>query len=460
MVDESATIGDVTLPGLRRALDNLPIESEAARRLDALVGFLEARDDEPSHRLVVAVAGPSGTGKSTLINSMAGSIVSPAGPLRPTTTEATAWAAADDVPPALDALRRSVRGTIVDSVHRLVERMAIIDTPPPGADHDACVDHADVVIFVVSPLRYADARPWKSIAAAIERDAEVIPVLNRFVPERHEGVREDLERRLGEAGIAIPPIVVEERPGLVDGILDGPSVAGIRKELEALVELQGREQLRSRVLQGALAASARWTRQVAGEVAQYLDARRSIERHVEEGYGEAVAELVTQRATGGLSDLAEEQTPSEGLAAVVTHRAGRAARVTAESFVEGPMVDLIRKRPDLYGHGGDTLASSRLRLGAFWEAVPEHLAELVELRRGSRRRLASAVTVRLLDPDADLSWRQRRVLRKHADVEAAVGGRLDALLVELMAADAARFAEAFGPDVDDADRAALGLDSR
>ncbi|NQV06687.1 50S ribosome-binding GTPase, partial [bacterium] len=55
--------------------------------------------------LVVAVVGPTGSGKSTLINAMAGAIVSNAGALRPTTRTPVLWSS-HVPPPALDAVRR------------------------------------------------------------------------------------------------------------------------------------------------------------------------------------------------------------------------------------------------------------------------------------------------------------------------------------------------------------------
>ena len=73
--------------------------------------------------LIVAIVGPSGVGKSELINLLASSRVVTAGPLRPTTTEIAVWG---------DIADTYLPGRRVPGPNR-PDRVVLIDTPP--AEH-------------------------------------------------------------------------------------------------------------------------------------------------------------------------------------------------------------------------------------------------------------------------------------------------------------------------------------
>src|SRR3954466_945464 len=66
---------------------------ERARRLrDHLDGFVRPRAADIDAPLLVVLLGPTGAGKSSLLNTIAGASVSRAGALRPTTREAVLYA--------------------------------------------------------------------------------------------------------------------------------------------------------------------------------------------------------------------------------------------------------------------------------------------------------------------------------------------------------------------------------
>jgi len=66
-----------------------PAAGERARQLrDHLEGFVRPRAADLDAPLLVLLLGPTGAGKSSLLNTIAGAEVSRAGVLRPTTREA------------------------------------------------------------------------------------------------------------------------------------------------------------------------------------------------------------------------------------------------------------------------------------------------------------------------------------------------------------------------------------
>src|ERR1700691_6087175 len=123
-----------------------------------------------SNHTVVALAGGTGSGKSTLFNALAGASFSPPGVTRPTTRHAHAcvWGM-QGAAPLLDWLNvqrrhRYARASVLDSGESDLDGLILLDLP----DHDsvvtasmAAVDRlsklADLVIWVLDPQKYADA---------------------------------------------------------------------------------------------------------------------------------------------------------------------------------------------------------------------------------------------------------------------------------------------------------------
>jgi energy-coupling factor transporter ATP-binding protein EcfA2 len=195
-----------------------PLGEDAATVRDRLVSvirsYLIPRVDNPGGPLLVVVAGPTGSGKSTLVNTLAGLDLSPTGPLRPTTT----------VPLVLTRAGRHEAGMTVAGVEcevrvgaaPILDQMSLIDTPDldsTSADHrliaEQLIDHADIVIFVTSALRYADDVPWEVLRRALSRGTTVIPVLNRVGAESAVAMA-GFRALLGDAGIDETAVRVPE----------------------------------------------------------------------------------------------------------------------------------------------------------------------------------------------------------------------------------------------------------
>lgn len=108
---------------------------------------------------VVAVAGGTGSGKSSLVNVLAGAPVTEAGVLRPTTNEVVAVLPHGRPAPAildrLGVLRRPVGHQVGVVLCDLPDLDSLVTDHRQVAR--SILDHADGVIWVVDPEKYADA---------------------------------------------------------------------------------------------------------------------------------------------------------------------------------------------------------------------------------------------------------------------------------------------------------------
>jgi 50S ribosome-binding GTPase len=179
------------LAGSLAALQQL---TEAARPLGLDTGAAEAalararaRLGFPGSAFVLALAGGTGVGKSSLLNALAGTTVSKVGPIRPTTGEPVAWVPADQA----DELGSLLGWIGVERVvtHRdpAFQELCLVDLPDYDSverGHRASVDElltkVDAVCWVLDPAKYNDRTLHEDYLRPLAHHADrAVFVLNR-----------------------------------------------------------------------------------------------------------------------------------------------------------------------------------------------------------------------------------------------------------------------------------------
>ncbi|MEV7986370.1 GTPase [Micromonospora sp. NPDC085948] len=243
--------------------DALIARLDAVRRfLTAVDGLLPDAELVPAHTLVeragtrlalsrdhtvVALAGATGSGKSSLFNALAQLELSPVGVRRPTTgvTHACVWGPLAGANQLLDWIgvlprHRFVRESALDAddetaLHGLV----LLDLPDFDSvqrSHRLEVDRllglVDQVVWVVDPQKYADRVIHDSYLREFHRHRDVtVVVLNqadRLSPAEVPRVLDDLRRLLDSDGLSGVPL-------LSTTAIDPAGMVGLRGALERTV---------------------------------------------------------------------------------------------------------------------------------------------------------------------------------------------------------------------------------
>jgi hypothetical protein len=269
------------LVALREQLVALPLglvtpRQDAARRAaravaDQIDDYLLPRLRDLDAPLLTVVGGSTGAGKSTLVNSLVGALVTTAGVLRPTTRAPVLVCSPADVAAFSGdrVLPGMARVTGAAGGPGTVQLVAQDDVPPGLAlldapDVDSVVESnralatqllaaADLWVFVTTAARYADAVPWDLLRTAQERGTALAVVLDRVPPEAAAEIAPDLAGMLERAGLASARLfVIEERP-LTEGRLPEDQVAPLRTWLHALAaDQEARAAVVRQTLTGAL----------------------------------------------------------------------------------------------------------------------------------------------------------------------------------------------------------------
>ena len=203
------------------------VELAEGRIDDEIVGSARAIVAKAGQRLglgleltVVALAGPTGAGKSSLFNALAGDEIAEVGRRRPTTGVARAAVWGDGAEALLDWLRVARRHRIDDGADGLV----LLDLPDFDSverDHRVEVDRlvglVDLVVWVVDPQKYADALWHERYLRELTAYAGVMAVaLNQadlLSPDELAACARDLRRLLANEGVAEVPVVVTSARG-------------------------------------------------------------------------------------------------------------------------------------------------------------------------------------------------------------------------------------------------------
>ena len=127
--------------------------------------------------VVVLLVGPTGAGKSTIFNTIAGHAASSTGVLRPTTRVAVILVHPADQEALVDG---ALTGVAPEQVRLVTDEavepgLVLIDAPDiDSLEHanraltDRLVEAADLCVFVTTATRYADQVPWSVLARVQE----------------------------------------------------------------------------------------------------------------------------------------------------------------------------------------------------------------------------------------------------------------------------------------------------
>lgn len=187
-----------------------------------VVARAHAVEERAGHRVrlsdehtVVALAGATGSGKSSLLNALAGTPLAAVDVLRPTTSEALAVVRGTGAGELLDWLgvrSRHVLGE-EDATAAVPGGLVLLDLP----DHDSVrTEHrleaerlvalVDLMVWVVDPQKYADAAIHERYLRGLVRHRDVLLVVlnqvDRLDGRERQAVERDLARLLADDGLA------------------------------------------------------------------------------------------------------------------------------------------------------------------------------------------------------------------------------------------------------------------
>lgn len=220
---------------------------------------------------VIAIAGSTGSGKSSLFNALSGTELAEVAVRRPTTSKAMAASWGVKLPhELLDWLDITKRHLIASGPGELSD-LVLLDLP----DHDSAevshrlnvdrlVELVDALIWVVDPQKYADAALHDSYLRPLASHAEVmLVVLNQvdlLPPEQLDRCVADLRRLLDEEGLRATPLIA----------VSAATGRGISQLRESLAQTAANKQAMTRRLAADVSVAAQ---ALAGDLGPEAPAR-------------------------------------------------------------------------------------------------------------------------------------------------------------------------------------------
>ncbi|WP_153504529.1 GTPase domain-containing protein [Cumulibacter manganitolerans] len=318
---------------LRAVVDRvrLPLElpaiaaarSERRQLLDQLDDYVLPRLSSLDAPLLAVIGGSTGAGKSTLVNSLVGRVVSRSGVLRPTTRASVLvhhpaderWFSDDRVLPGLGRLTGAQGPDDDPGAVRLAatgavpQGIALLDAPDIDsvvqANRDLArqlLSAADLWLFVTTAARYADAVPWELLRQAAARGTSVAIVLDRVPTDAVAEIRDHLAGMLREQGLGSAPVftVSEARLG-ADGLLPVGEIQPLRDWLGGLAhDAKARAQVIRQTLTGALDSLSARSTALSSAAREQDAALQSLHDSSWKAYGEAVDGVIAGMADGTL----------------------------------------------------------------------------------------------------------------------------------------------------------------
>ena len=220
--------------GIGERLEGLDAATSAARgRLDdGLVDHARGVVERASDRLrlsaehtVVAIAGATGSGKSSTFNALTGLELAAVGVRRPTTSHTTACVWGEEGATELlewleiPARHRIQRGSMLDTGREDASMQGVVLLDLPDHDSTEVAHHlevdrlvklADLLVWVLDPQKYADAAIHRRYLAPLATHADVMLVVLNHIDTVAAAGREsmvaDVRRLLAAEGLGEVPV--------------------------------------------------------------------------------------------------------------------------------------------------------------------------------------------------------------------------------------------------------------
>ncbi|SDR76619.1 hypothetical protein SAMN04488570_0314 [Nocardioides scoriae] len=349
-----AGLGEAVEHGRGRLDDGLLDRAEAVTRRAG------ARLQLSGGHTVVALAGATGSGKSSTFNALVGLDIAATGVRRPTTSKAAACVWGEDPGSELldwlevPARHRVQRDSLLDDRtprrgEPVLDGLVLLDLP----DHDSTevahhleverlVGLTDLMVWVLDPQKYADAALHRRFLAPLASHREVMLVVlnhvDQVAPERREAVLDDVRRLLALDGLeGVPVLATSARTG--EGI----------PELRAAVA-------------GRVADKATARARLAGDVG---DAATALQRESGDAEPRELRDRDRRELHDALADAAGVPVVVDAVARATTVRGRQATGWPVTSWLARFKPDPLRRlHLDRGTRGGDLVVAARSSLPA------------------------------------------------------------------------------------------------
>ena len=270
---------------------------------------------------LIVVAGSTGAGKSTLVNTIAGKRVAVTGVRRPTTSIPVLVCHPDDHDwyargellsgvPKYEGQQADAGpdGIILASSDQLPRGIALLDTPDIDSvveqNHEIAhrmLDAADLWMFVTTAARYADAPSWGLLRRAKERNARLIIVVSRVPAKSRDVILKHYGRMLDEYGLGDVERFVIHETTVRDGRLADEEIADLRAWLS---EFSADDRRREAAVKATLNGVFNSFKSRLPALARHLEAqvalRADLRADVDAAYMGAIAEIDEATRNGSL----------------------------------------------------------------------------------------------------------------------------------------------------------------
>src|SRR5271165_3150836 len=299
------------------------VKAERGKLLGQIDDYLLPRLRRSAAPILVSLVGSTGSGKSTLVNSIVGMPVSATGVRRPTTNSPVLachpddvdWFAENNFLPSLPRVRQEGLARpgrdgllVLAATEGMPKGLALLDTP----DIDSVVqahrdfahqflDASDLWFFVTTARRYADAAVWEMLKDARDRGAALALALSRVPPSSSAEVAAHFDAMLEANGLRDVRRFIVPETNVTEARLPAEIAAPIR---DWLADTARREDRRVAVLtqtmSGVLDTFRSRVPALAEQVAEQLVARNGLRESIDAAYEASLADFDEDSKDGSL----------------------------------------------------------------------------------------------------------------------------------------------------------------